>query len=185
MPQIWMTSSADDWQAIGLVADTYALDSDGPKCVDTVVDAPADDTSVLLRRIASTGENTWALLAGPLARPLVNGLPVPLGLVVLADRDEIRWSASTDSAIPPPGPLFFSTERLAAVGPYPLEARRGSCPRCKQPLTPGDAAVRCPGCGLWHHATEALPCWTYGEQCAACPQSTSLEAGFQWTPEGL
>lgn len=185
MAQIWLKAATDGWRTIALVADTCALASAGLRSVDTAVEAPADPRAALLHRVSGAGDDTWALLAGPLARPLVNGLPVPLGLVVLADRDEIRWPAPLDPSCPPPWPIFFSTERLATIAPYPPDARRGSCPRCKQPLTPGDPAVRCPGCGLWHHATEALPCWTYGEQCAACPQPTSLDTGFQWTPEDL
>jgi hypothetical protein len=105
--------------------------------------------------------------------------------VILSDRDELRWPVAHDASGAAPHPLFFSTERLAAVAPYPAGDRRGSCPRCKQLLTVGDAAVRCPSCGLWHHATDELPCWTYGEHCAACQQVTSLDAGFQWTPEEL
>jgi len=190
MAHIWTRVDKGEWHPVALVDDEYVLAQElrraDSKPFDREPTAPqTNPDTVLLRRTASVGEDRWALLPGPLARPLVNGLPVPLGLVVLADRDEIRWRAATDSAIAPAGLFFFSTERLARVGPYPPDPRRGSCPRCKQALTPGDPAVRCPGCGLWHHATEALPCWTYGEQCAACPQPTSLDAGFRWTPEDL
>ena len=127
----------------------------------------------------------WAFLTAPDARVLINGLPVPLGIAILADRDEIRFAATDEAPRGLLSPIYFSTERLAAVAAYPADGRRGSCPRCKQALTAGESAVCCPGCGLWHHATEALPCWSYGEHCAACPQATALDAGFQWTPEDL
>jgi hypothetical protein len=207
MAHIWIRSDADGWQPVALVADACALTVAGPIFgqgagdpgagvgrgagpsglnVDVGPDPLSHGTSaVRLRRVSRAGDDTWALFAGPTARPLVNGLPSPIGLVILSDRDEIRWLSSHDPSGSPAHPLFFSTERLASIAPYPAGERRGLCPRCKQPLTPGDAAVRCPGCGLWHHATDALKCWTYGEHCAACQQTTSLDAGFQWTPEDL
>jgi len=184
--QIWIRSDAGDWQPTALATDTCVLTVAGPSSIDAAHDAPAAAApSVLLRRVAGTSDETWALLAHPSAHLLVNGLHSPLGIVILSDRDEIRWAATDDPSIPPAAALFFSTERLAAVAPYPVDGRRGSCPRCKQPLAAGEAAVRCPACGLWHHATETLPCWTYGEHCAACQQPTSLDAGFRWTPEDL
>jgi hypothetical protein len=115
-----------------------------------------------------------------LARPLVNGLPLHHGIAVLFDRDEIRLAPGGDGT-----PLYFSTERLAVVTQYSPAGRLGLCPRCKQAIAPGEDAVRCPGCGVWHHSTAALPCWTYGDQCAACDHATSIEAGFRWTPEVL
>jgi hypothetical protein len=200
MAHIWTRSEVGEWQTVALGADACVLTIAGPAVLAVPRPSPADDPAVfevasdeptgtagtmLLRRVAGTNDDIWVLLAGSSARPLVNGFPAPHGIVVLADRDEIRWPAPLDLASSPADPFFFSTERLATVVTYPDGTRRGSCPRCKQPLSAGDAAVRCPGCGLWHHATEALPCWTYGEQCAACPQPTPLDAGFQWTPEEL
>jgi len=81
--------------------------------------------------------------------------------------------------------MFFSTERLATTEAYPGSPSRAFCPRCTQVIAVGEQAVRCPGCGLWHHGTEQLPCWTYGECCAVCSQPTGVDAGFQWTPEEL
>ena len=200
MAHIWTRLNVGEWQPVPLAADAYVLTIAGPaplaaarvpqaadrSLLDVVPDAPARAAeTVLLRRVSAANDETWALLAGPSARPLVNGLPTPHGIVILSDRDEIRRPSPSDPSGPSADPIFFSTERLATVTPYPAGSRRGSCPRCKQPLTAGDTAVRCPGCGLWHHATDALPCWTYGERCAACQQLTSLDAGFQWTPEDL
>lgn len=186
MAHIWIRSHSGDWQPMTLAADACMLTAAGPSSSGIASGAlPVSAGAVLLRRVEGASGEDWALLEGQSARVLVNGLHSPLGIVMLADRDEIRWPAGGDPSDPPAAPLFFSTERLATVAPYPADGRRGSCPRCKQALAAGDAAVKCPGCGLWHHATDALPCWTYGEHCAACPHSTSLEAGFQWTPEQL
>jgi len=145
---------------------------------------PLPDPGSLLRRnhrtcAATPGVNpadTWALLCGAKQPVRVNGLPVPLGLTVLSDRDEIRL------------PRFFarfSTETQAHVEPFPESATRGFCPRCKQRIEAGTPAVCCPSCGLWHHASADLPCWSYAPTCAACVQRTAMDAGFRWTPEDL
>jgi hypothetical protein len=117
----------------------------------------------------------WALLSGD-PRLRLNGMPVPAGLAMLEDRDEIRLPGRS---------MWFSTELRAQVQAFPASATRGYCPRCKQAIDAGTAAVCCPQCALWHHASEELPCWTYASTCAACSQDTSLEAGFRWTPEDL
>jgi hypothetical protein len=112
----------------------------------------------------------------PSGTPLmVNGLPLRAGLRTLQDRDELR--------VPGLGPLYFSTERIARIEPLPTEPDALSCPRCRDRIAAGSPAVRCPGCGLWHHQTEDRPCWTYAETCALCPQPTAADAGYRWTPE--
>jgi hypothetical protein len=131
-------------------------------------------SSVQLRRVANPPD-TWALITSSPALRL-NGAQVPLGLAILEDRDEIRLPAVH---------AWFSTETQAQVEPFPPSATRGFCPRCKQAIDPGSSAVRCPGCGLWHHASDDLPCWTYAPTCAACAHTTDLDAGFRWTPEDL
>ena len=83
------------------------------------------------------------------------------------------------------GRCYFSTETLARIEPLSEEDATGCCPRCKQGLTAGQPAVKCPGCGVWHHQSDELPCWTYAERCAICGGSTALDAGFSWTPEEL
>jgi hypothetical protein len=93
------------------------------------------------------------------------------------DRDEILLHGV--------GRCYFSTETLARIEPLSEESATGCCPRCKQGMTAGEPAVRCPGCGVWHHQSDELPCWTYAERCAICGGSTALDAGFSWTPEEL
>jgi hypothetical protein len=166
-----------EWGVVSLDTEAFVLDRLGPRRADHVLDHdPAPDVVALRRCSEGTGD-TWALVAGPKADVLVNGMAIPHGIAVLADRDEIR--------LPLVPPMYFSTETLARVAAYPDEGAPGFCPRCKQRMTAGDAAVRCPNCGLWHHSTEELPCWTYGNHCASCPQPTALDAGFRWTPEDL
>ena len=162
MAHLWkrMTDS-DEWTPIALDGDAFAL----------------ADSSLALRRVEAHPVSTWALLAAPGTHVLVNGTPVNLGIIALADRDEIRFANGA--------PTFFSTEVLAETEPFPASGARGFCPRCKQQIEAATPAVRCPSCGLWHHASDELPCWTYAPQCSACPQATALEAGFRWTPEDL
>ena len=125
----------------------------------------------------SQREGGWLLLAERDANVWVNGLPVVTGLRALHDRDEARVGAAT--------PLYFSTERLARPEPLPSTDRALACPRCKQEIKPASSAVCCPDCGVWHHESGELPCWTYDATCALCPQPTDTDAGFRWTPEEL
>lgn len=157
---MWRDFGPDGWTPTLLDGDGLALGS-----------------SAAIRGFDGVNEAAWMLFAASGARVLVNGLPVTIGIVVLSDRDEIRVSSEP--------PLYFSTETLAEVAPFPESGPRGFCPRCRQPIAPGSHAVRCPGCGLYHHASEDLSCWTYSAQCAGCSHDTALDAGFRWTPEDL
>ena len=77
-------------------------------------------------------------------------------------------------------------EKLAVIEEYTGAGSTAYCPRCKQALAKGQPSVRCPQCGiLYHQLSEDLPCWTYSETCALCPQPTDMSAGYRWTPEEL
>ena len=114
----------------------------------------------------------------------VNATPIQLGIRVLSHRDEIFLTGGASDF---PSRFYFSTERLAHVEPFPGTDGSAICGRCKQPIERGDLAVRCPSanCGIWHHQTEHLGCWTYSDHCALCPTPTALDSGFRWTPEDL
>jgi len=175
MAHLWNMEDAGSWVATP-VGDALALAGQAATIVDASHAAVAALERVVLRRLTNPPD-TWALLCAPGSDVLVNGVPVPLGLTVLSDRDEVR--------VPGQRVRFFSTERLARVEIFAETAADGFCPRCKQTIERGTPAVRCPGCGLWHHASNDLPCWTYAPTCAACSQETALDAGFRWTPEEL
>lgn len=175
MAHLWTHDAAGAWASTPIAA-AAVLRGDG-----TITPADADPPSpftaasgIQVRRVVGQPD-TWALLTASRAFRL-NGVPVSLGLAVLEDRDEIRL---------PGVHVWFSTETQAHVEPFPQSATRGFCPRCKQAIEAGSPAVRCPSCGLWHHASDDLPCWTYAPTCAACAQDTDLDAGFRWTPEDL
>jgi hypothetical protein len=104
----------------------------------------------------------------------VNSRTLPAGLCVLANRDEIRIGDEVQ---------FFSTETQAEVVPFPGSVRAVYCARCRQQIEVSLPAVCCPNCGIWHHQSAELPCWTYAEKCAFCGQPTTLDSGFTWTPE--
>lgn len=131
---------------------------------------------LLSHRPADGGEEQWALLAPGGVQALVNG-ELTLGSIRgLADRDEISLASGSET-------VFLSTERLAVVSDHVGAA--AVCPRCKQGITPGAPAVKCPACGMSHHQSEALPCWTYAERCAFCDgRSTALDSSYTWTPAG-
>lgn len=180
MAHLWkVMSDSGEWTALALDGDAFTLDNETLSRVPELL--PTRGASLGLRRVEDPSSPTsgalWTLVVGRDARVLVNGSPATLGLLALTDRDEIRLVNAR--------PLFFSTESLAHVTPFAASGPRGFCPRCKQHIEPGTPAVRCPGCSLWYHASDDLPCWTYAPLCSACPQQTALDAGFRWTPEAL
>ena len=127
----------------------------------------------LLRRTTAQRE-VWLLVGAPAVR--VNGIPLDAGIRVLRDRDELRTGDDR---------RFFSVESLAVIAPFPGGERATFCPRCKLEIAPDSPAVRCPQCGVWHHQSDELPCWTYAAHCMLCDHPTALDAGFRWTPEEL
>ena len=176
MAHFWFRDDEDIWSAMPL---------DG-RAVDITVRPPrilaegfrlGEDASAAVIRAGTEAAPVWALLAAAEGEVRVNGFPPVAGVRVLQDRDEIRAT--------PSHALFFSTETLARVEEFPGSERPIFCGRCRQPMEKGQLAVRCPSppCGIWYHQSEQLPCWTYAPTCAFCPQSTSLDAGFAWTPE--
>ncbi len=162
MAHLWISESPSDWAIVPLGGGELDLAR-----VPTLAAAgPA-------RLTPRTGGRGWVLLAGPGTR--LNGLPLVTGVHALDDRDEVQLAGAAA--------FYFSTERLAQPVPLPGADRPLTCPRCRGRIETGGLAVQCPGCGVWHHATTELPCWTYASTCALCPQSTDPDAGFRWTPE--
>jgi len=188
MAHLWMKDEDGVWCVAQLRASAVRLAAGGP--VTCEEGAPAEEGALaenrdlrLLRSQAAGGE-TWSLLAGPHSAVMLNGRPLPAGIAVLQDRDEILCCDLPARL----RRMFFSTEVAVCVEPLPSGVA-ASCPRCKLPLQPGKPAVRCPTCKVWHHQAAAeggTDCWTYGETCAACRgHATALDAGFRWTPDDL
>jgi hypothetical protein len=177
MSRIFMPT-AGGWDVQPLEGERYCLRATAPSVLAGHDEATAPTDALLLRvdEVEGVTGPGWALLAGGDARLLLNGEPVVLGLAQLRHRDELRLDGG--------GPLYFSTERLAAVEAYAREdAPR--CPRCAQPIARGEPVVRCPACGVLHHELPGRNCWTYIERCALCPQATALDGELAWTPEEL
>jgi hypothetical protein len=164
MAQLWLRTRGE-WAALPLDADRL----------------PLEDLSGRSRAVLVRSAGGWMLLAAEPEAVRVNGLPVALLLRALRDRDEIRVAGL--------GTIYFSSERLAQVVVHPGSGSL-PCARCQVGIAAGDPAVACPQCNVWHHAGRCRDgvdreCWTYAEHCAFCPQPTSPDAGFQWTPEAL
>lgn len=180
MPHFWTMDSSGKWGILPLGGEScaIALDGDVPRLISPEAGPGDDSVRVLILPPATMGRSpSWTLLAGRSAPVRVHGRALSLGLRVLRDRDEISVDGRR---------LFFSTEELARVVPFPGLAQPACCPRCKQKLEPGDSAVCCPGCHGWHHQSETFSCWTYDATCAFCQSnSTALDAGYSWTPEQL
>ncbi len=175
---LWI--EADGWAAVPLSHAAYLLRPERTPPITVLNDGQSGAGEVLLRRCGTeegTCRETWVLLCHPGAGLRVNGKFISWGICVLHDRDEI--------GLPGCEPFYFSSERLVKVQAYPEGREPASCPRCRQVIQPGTAAVLCPGCETWHHQSEELPCWTYAETCALCSRPTALDRGFTWTPEGL
>jgi hypothetical protein len=140
------------------------------------VPLPAARTAALLLCSRAAAGESWLIMNVVPAGVALNGAPLRTGIRTLADRDEIRIAGL--------GRVFYSSERLAQVQPFPGADRRVDCSRCVQEMLPGTPAVCCPRCERWMHMSTELPCWSYAETCL-CPQPTTLNAGYQWTPNGL
>jgi hypothetical protein len=173
MAHLWFESAPGDWAVTPL--STHCVDLRGLQRRSVPVPADEPSRSAWLIQEGKPGQKHWHLIGN--AQMSVNGVPLVGGLRVLSDRDEIRV-AGVES-------WFFSTEELARVEPMPLPGKPIVCPRCRQHIDRDVLAVKCPACGLWHHQSDDLPCWTYAPTCALCPQPTPLDAGFQWTPVEL
>lgn len=174
MSQLWLSASGH-WQPHPLPAPACALTHRDGKIQLSNVPAPAPLLAELCRGPAGPESDTWLLLTPAVAAVRVNGQPV-FGLRRLRHQDEIRFSGHA--------PVYFSTERLAVVQPFPGAERPVHCVRCRQEILRASPAVQCPGCGLWHHsdADQQRPCWTYAPTCASCATATTQD-GFAWSPE--
>lgn len=177
MPHLWVRdeSAAGDWLVTPLDDGAFALPASGapPRVHRQLAEAARGTAALLLRSRLPDGE-TWLVMGLAPSGVLLNGEPLRTGIRVLADRDELHVDGV--------GRVFFSSERLARIEAFPGAERTVRCPRCKQIVEPGSAAVRCPQCAAWYHQSDDLPCWTYAPHCALCPQPTALETGYQWTP---
>lgn len=175
MAHLWIEDESEEWAVLALGVDTLDLRARPPRPAGTTAGDRCDDSAVVLMSRASDEGAGWAVIAAPGTDVRVNGLPLAGGIRLLEDRDEIRVAGAS---------MFFSTETLPRIEAYGGGAEPKFCPRCRQEVAPGAPAVRCPECGVWHHESEELPCWSYAETCALCPQPTDLEtAGFRWSPE--
>lgn len=132
-------------------------------------------------RFLARHDGGWALLQTEGSPGLLrhNGLSLSVGIRLLEHGDSLMLDDEDRG-------VHFSTERdPARVEPAP-PGLEGVCPRCRGELLAGQDAVRCPGCGLWHHQNEGgLSCFTYAPTCASCSHPTQLGMGLQWTPQVL
>src|SRR5271169_6705353 len=152
MAHLWMQDVDGQWGALALTGASLDLSVAPPRPI-----AEAAAPAALLLKCGSGAQESWALAAGAGAAVRVNGALLVTGLGVLSDRDEIRVNGSP--------PLFFSTETLAAVQPFPGSDRPVFCGRCRRQIKQGDPAVRCPACSIWHEQSAQYPCWTYHDKC--------------------
>ena len=180
MLQFWVQAPRVGWAVTPLEGPALAL---APTLapVEPRPDSAAlrDAPAVLVRFERSEAESGCALLVRPTVQVRVNGTLVRSGLRILRDGDSIRADGL--------GVVYFSTECLARVEPFPGADEPVCCPRCLREIEPPQAAVRCPQCQVWHHQDEAAKriCWTYAERCSLCDQLTDLNAGYRWTPGAL
>ena len=167
---LWQFTSGD-WEALAL-REAAALTAAAVTPLSRAAACLAHTPALLY----NTGAH-WVLLAAPDTGVWVNASPLSEGLRVLADRDAIR--------IPGAPPLFFATDQSVERIPFP-DDQPLPCPRCRDPIQLGDMAVRCPGCGIWHHQHPERECWSYGSSCCNCNQPSAAAAvGQSWSPEVL
>lgn len=172
MAVLWIAADDGEWLPTRLAEQAMELSRRPPEVFDPSAERSADQ--VLLLMTAEPVVETWVVLSqGPGFR--INGLRIASGIRALEDRDEIRISGLDG--------VFFSTESLAEIVAFREGDRPVACGRCREVISEGTPAVRCPGCGVWHHQSEEFPCWTYAERCACCEQATDLGTGYRWTPD--
>jgi hypothetical protein len=162
MAHLWIADPPDGWALVPL--------PDGGLPLSRVPGLEAAARATLIG--GSHPGGAWVLVGTELVR--INGFPLVTGVHALVDRDEIRLAGAE--------PAYFSTERRASPEPLPHSDRALACPRCRTTMLAGTPAVRCPGCSVWHHASDEMPCWSYAPTCALCSQVTDLNAGFRWMP---
>jgi len=184
MSLLWIKNKNGAWVDHALDNDFIAI---GPGATTPMVapDARGCNSGTLLVRSGDThGPDRLLLICRPGSRTRVNGVRLPTGVRVLVDRDAIALGDCDATAPGDRQVLFFSSEQLAQVQPFPGKDDHTSCIRCKLPLESGTPAVRCPApeCGFWHHQSDDQSCWTYTAACASCGHSTAFDAGFQWSP---
>lgn len=174
MAHLWLRKKAPEWTPHPVAVSEFDLKSFLAEALENdpaVNRAPSD---VRLFKTKADDQENWVILAGHESGIAINGLPLLFGIRVLRDRDEIRWG--------PEGFAFLSLEEPASVVDLPQGGSKIFCPRCKQEIMPGTPAVQCPGCRVWHHQSETLPCYTYAENCATCMRKTQMDGEYDWSP---
>lgn len=168
MAHLWIRDDTDQW-AVYLLTGTCSFDD---LSADTLL-RQENIGAVSLIPVSDANTEEWHVVAGLRVGVRVNGLPLLTRIRHLRDQDQIavaqRWA-------------YFSTEERAHCAPFPGADRKLFCARCRQELFAGVEAVKCPQCGVWHHQSEELPCWTYAAHCGLCSQLTDLNAGYRWQP---
>ena len=180
MAHLWMRrpsavdagQSVGEWVATALEGEAFRFAANAAHLSPTACE---DGTTAMVLRSRGPDGESWVLVGSDTTR--INGAPLLSGIRVLADRDEVQVG----------GQVFFSTEHLACVEPFPGAGQPIFCPRCKQEIALASPAVQCPGtgCRVWHHQSDDLPCWTYAERCALCDQPTETGTTYRWTPEEI
>jgi hypothetical protein len=175
MQFLWRTPTNNRWRVLPLPLGPSAL--------------VADETSPVQRFAGSFPEalimpspSGFVLLVRAGAPVRVNGRDVGLRTTVtrLEHMDLIN--------VGPRVCLFFSTESLAEIVPFPgIEGGACICARCKTPIAVGEPAISCPRCRAWSHESAKLPCFRYpgSHTCPACPHPNAAGAGYQFNPAAL
>ena len=177
-PSLWGKSEEGTWLATPLPGDAFELRGSPVRAVAAAAPPTQPGIAAEIRSCSVSGREVWVLLAPRRQEIWVNGRRV-IQMHILRDRDSIWF----------PGPrttLYWSTEQLVRIVPYPADLESVSCVRCKLPVEANQLAVQCSSCSLWQHQDAAweLECWTYGPLCGGCDtQPTDLGAGFRWRPE--
>jgi hypothetical protein len=183
MPYLWL-DDRDGFAALALTETLYSIVAPMNGSGSLMVSAGLrSDRSAVLARVTPNGSAVrWAVVSkgGGLE---VNGVPLPSGIRVLRDRDAVRFDSEQLA--------FFSAETAPQIEPFPGN-EPVSCARCYSLIQPGDNAVCCPLCNVWHHQISGAEgeqhweCWTHHATCGQCQrQPTDSQAGPTWTPEDL
>jgi hypothetical protein len=148
---LWTRDRDGAWQPVTIAT---------PLAIGVAGEVGSAVTAAVARLVPFVDRGRPAAALVPLggAPVLVNGIP-PLGLAVLADRDEIVVGDAR-FAFTPYGPPVAEA--------WPADAPPTRCARCGASLKTGDVCIRCPSCSAPAHEEKARNCFSYDPLTACC-----------------
>ena len=121
MSHLWVRNSDGRWTDHPLDSELVRLTPNGPATLAEHALLNGVSDPVLVRTPDPFGLAGWVVMCSPCSRTRVNGVRLLIGARVLRDRDAIALGDGNT--------VFFSSERVAEIVPFPGEDNRTCCIR--------------------------------------------------------